>query len=353
VSLQAPRAGISRRGVVIGLAVGVPVSLFFLWLAARGVDWSAMWDALSRARPAGVALAVLVMGLVYVLQAERWRVVARRVARPPRRAFLGMVVGGVAVNNVIPGRAGEFLRAYWLSRSVVPPAPAARCFATVLVDRAADVIALVALLCVSLPFVGAPDWVRGILIVAAAGCVTAVALIAVTWWYSHRSERGRARGVPGAVERSRLRHHLSGLVRGMASTVSARDVPRVAALSLGAWLVWALAAWVVGQSLGIGLSAAEAAFVTGVVNLGVAIPSSPGFIGTYQWLVTAALGLFGVGATEAFAYSILLQAVWFVPTTLAGIVLALTHRAIWRGLRRGSADPAPDPAEAPGRGATV
>jgi hypothetical protein len=35
------------------------------------------------------------------------------------------------------------------------------------------------------------------------------------------------------------------------------------------------------------------------------------------------LGLFDVGASQAFAFSLLLQAVWFVPTTLVGVPLAV------------------------------
>jgi uncharacterized membrane protein YbhN (UPF0104 family) len=74
----------------------------------------------------------------------------------------------------------------------------------------------------------------------------------------------------------------------------------------------------VARSIGIELSPVQTLFVAGVVNLGVAIPSSPGFIGTYQWLVVAALGVFGVGASEALAFAILLHALWYVPTLLVG-----------------------------------
>ena len=54
------------------------------------------------------------------------------------------------------------------------------------------------------------------------------------------------------------------------------------------------------------------------MNLGVAIPSSPGFIGTYQWLSVSVLALFDVDRTDAFAFSVLMHAAWYVPTTLAG-----------------------------------
>ena len=89
-------------------------------------------------------------------------------------------------------------------------------------------------------------------------------------------------------------------------------------LSLAVWGTWALSAWLVARSLGIELSLVEAVFVTAVINLGVAIPSSPGFIGTYQWLGVSALALFDVPTEEALAFSILMQAVWYVPTLVVG-----------------------------------
>jgi uncharacterized membrane protein YbhN (UPF0104 family) len=79
--------------------------------------------------------------------------------------------------------------------------------------------------------------------------------------------------------------------------------------------------------VGLEFSAIEVVFVTAVINLGVAIPSSPGFIGTYQWLGVSALALFDVGANEALAFSILRQAVWYMPTLLVDRAL-LFRRAV-------------------------
>jgi hypothetical protein len=84
----------------------------------------------------------------------------------------------------------------------------------------------------------------------------------------------------------------------------------------------------VARSLGIELSPLEAIFVTAVVNLGVAIPSSPGFIGTYQWLGVSALGLLAVPTQEALAFTILMHAVWYVPTLLVGGVLLLRRATV-------------------------
>jgi uncharacterized membrane protein YbhN (UPF0104 family) len=105
--------------------------------------------------------------------------------------------------------------------------------------------------------------------------------------------------------------------------VGASDLAIALVLSVAAWLLWAVGLWLVADALGIELALWQAAFMTGLVNLGTAVPSSPGFVGTYQWLCVSGLGLFDVGASQAFAFSLVLQAAWFVPTTLVGVPLAV------------------------------
>jgi hypothetical protein len=54
----------------------------------------------------------------------------------------------------------------------------------------------------------------------------------------------------------------------------------------------------------------------------------------------SALALFGIGQEAALAYAIALQAVWYLPTTVVGLVLLLTGTT----RRWGRRAPAPAPA---------
>ncbi len=90
----------------------------------------------------------------------------------------------------------------------------------------------------------------------------------------------------------------------------------------------AFAVFLVARSVGVELDALEAVFVASALALGVAIPSSPGYIGTYQWIGVAALGLLDVPASQALAFAILMQASWYMPTTLIGGAIIG-----WRALR--------------------
>ncbi len=306
-----PRAAISRRGVIIGSAIGLPASCLLLFLSLRHLEADALWTAVGSADPVRLALAGAAMWLVYVMQAARWRVVAASPAVPTRK-FLEWVVGAIAVNNVVPGRPGELFRTEWLARGAV--LPRARALASVVVDRGSDVLALVAALAVTYPAVHHPSWLHRLVLASAVAGVVLVTLLAGACLVARRA---------GGSQTGRLRRLVAELVGGIGNALRGFRALRVALLSLAAWGAWALGAWLVASSLHIALSPLEVIFVTAVLNLGVAIPSSPGFIGTFQWLSVSALGLLGVGHTDAFAFSILMHAVWFVPTTLAGVALAL------------------------------
>jgi uncharacterized protein (TIRG00374 family) len=302
------------RAVLIGVVVGLPLSAFFFWLAFRNADVSEVWSVLTDADIGFVALAVAAMAGVYAGQAVRWRAIARTPSVSTTK-FEEMVVCGVAVNNVLPGRVGDLLRARWLQ--VAARIPAGRALATVFVDRSFDVLALVVFLAVSLPFVAGAEWLRRIAIGGLALLVALILVLLAARLYTRHRARDRLSG------RSLVRRIARDTIEGLADPIGRGRAVVLAGISLGTWTMWALAAWFVARAVGIELSLLEAIFVAAVINLGVAIPSSPGFIGTYQWLGVSALALFDIGTDSALAFAILMHAVWYVPTMLVGGALLL------------------------------
>jgi uncharacterized protein (TIRG00374 family) len=312
------------RGLVTAL-VGVPIGLVFLWLALRDADFDAVWRTLQEAEAGAVGLAVAAFACVYAFQSERWR----RIASTPEvrlARFYEMTVSGVAVNNVLPGRIGDLLRARWLG--LAARMPAGRAFGTVVLDRVCDLVVLVVLLVIGIAAVATSEWlVRlaafGVLVVAGFGMV----LLFSRAYIGKRERERRSRGV--------VRRLVRDAVEVLAEPLGRRRPLVWLALSLGAWVAWAVAAGLIARSLDIELSIADALFVTAVLNLGSAIPSSPGYVGTYEWLGVASLGLIGVPHEAALAFTILLHASWYVPTTLTGGV-ALGVRGVQQ-LRRARA----------------
>jgi len=312
------RAGPFRpsRGMVVGAVVGVPASVVLLLLSLRHLNTEALQASLRAADPRTLALAVCTVSVVYPIQAARWRLISMASPPLPLRRFVEWVVGAIAINNVVPGRPGDLLRVEWLSRGArMPRTPA---LASVAVDRGLDVVVLVVALALTYPAAQHALWLNRLELVAGLVGVLVVMLFVAATVYACRSRvspAGRVRRVLASAGRE-AGNRLHGW-RGVGAVL----------LSVLAWGAWALSAWLVASALGIALTPREIVFVTSVLNLGVAVPSSPGYIGTYQWLGVSALGLLGVNHTEAFAFSVLMHASWFIPTTVAGVVLALRKLA--------------------------
>lgn len=307
----------TRRRVLVALG-GIAVSAVFLWLAIRDADAAEVRAALEDARVELVLLAVILFGFGYLLQALRWQRIANT-PHPGLRTFYAMVLAGLAANNVLPVRIGELLRAGWLSREA--PMPGGRALGSVALDRVCDVVTLALFLVIGIQAVPTPAWLKRIV----AGALLVIVLLAIALvfarWYTRTRERDRR-------DRGRLRRIIRDTVEMLGEPVGRRRAAVWIGLSLVTWTLGTVALTLVARSVGIELDPLDAVFVASALALGVAIPSSPGYIGTYQWLGVASLGLLDVPVNEALAFSILMQASWYVPTTLAGGAILG-----WRALR--------------------
>jgi uncharacterized protein (TIRG00374 family) len=307
----------TRSRVLVALG-GLAISAVFLWLAVRDADPDDVRAALGDANVGLVLLASLMFMCGYLLQATRWR----KIAATPQvgvRRFYEMVLGGLACNNVLPIRIGELVRAGWLSREA--PMSGGRALGSVALDRACDVITLAVFLVIGIQAVPTPDWLRNMIIGAAVLVVFIVAALVFARLYTR--SRGRERR-----ERGRLRRIVRDTIDFLGEPVGRRRAAVWLALSAVAWSVGAVAVYFVARSVGVHLEPLQAVFLASALALGVAIPSSPGYIGTYQLIAVEALGLLDVDESQALAFSILMHASWFVPTTLVGGGII-----IWRALR--------------------
>jgi len=188
-------------------------------------------------------------------------------------------------------------------------------------------VVLVGLLIIGIAAVASSEWLVEL---AAASLVVVLGIAGVLLFarvYIGRRQRDRR-------ERGLVRRLVRDTVERLAEPLGRHHLFTWLAFSLAAWWLWAVAALLVARSLDIELSLAEALFVTAVLNLGSAVPSSPGYVGTYEWLGVASLGLLGIDNEPALAFTILLHASWYVPTTLFGAVALGTRGAIELRRRR-------------------
>lgn len=307
--------------------LGLSVSALLLWWVFRGEDLGAIASEVAAADPWWLLASVFVATAGYLLRAMRWQVLLTPLSRTGLRARFAATAIGFMVNNLLPARAGEFVRAWSLARMAKMRTSA--CLSSLVVERLFDGITVVALLVVSLSLPGfrADSELAGELVGAAVAgflAVLAIVILVVTLVLARpdvvrAAARTLASRLPGAAGDSAL-SILDGLIEGLGALRSPMLVARAAVWSLVFWLWHSASFWLGFRAFGIDAGYAEALFLNGITALAVALPSAPGFFGPFEAAVRVALvGVLGVGESPALAFAAGYHITTFIPVTAIGL----------------------------------
>jgi len=341
----------TRKGIYLRLVGGLALTAFFLWLALRNVDLAAVGAALRSARYGFLLPAALCSTAGYCLRTARWGRLLAPVRRIPFRRLFPILMIGFATNNLLPARVGEFARAYLLGRR--EGVSRSMALATVVVERVCDGLTLIALMTATLLLFPLPvddPRLRAVEVSATAifGAATVV-LLGLLFFPAPLLALARLvlRPLPRALA-GRVEGLLDSFLQGLKALRSARAVAGIAAISLAIWLLESAGVALVLRAFPFGLSQSEwlaaAVFLLVFVNLGIMIPSAPGYIGTYQFFATLALGAFGVAQSAAFGLAIVAHAVQY--SLVTGIGLACLWSQGLSPARLGELAPSAEPAPA-------
>lgn len=275
----------------------------------------------------------------YGARSLRWGTLFGRGESPRGRSLFVALMIGYLANNVLPARAGEFVRVYVLSRREGLARSTA--LATLVVERVVDLIVLLALLAFVLLAYPFPDWLRRAGVVVGVAGLAGVASLVVL------NVRGAAL-VGWAVRRLKF---LPAALVGRIEAVGHGFVGGVSGLRHGGWraaaflgytaLVWALelaATVLVARMFGLPVTATGMLFVMLVVGLGTMIPSSPGYVGTYEFFATGALAAIGVTGGPALGFAVTMHAVTFMGASAVGALCLALERFELASLARQAND---------------
>lgn len=328
------------RGGLIRLA-GLGASAVALGVVIHSVDLAQTGRLLAAADPVPIAACLLVVATQVGLRSVRWRVLLPKPAsgtKIPLVRVAPVLLVGYLGNAVLPARLGEPIRAYLVAGR--ERLDAAEAFGSVVLERIVDTASLAVIVFVAADAVRAPGW-----IVQAAGAAALVAgavlaaLVTVGLSPFARVGLRLAARLPAADRTLRPATKLADFARGVDRPSRSSAVLVAAVLSVACWALDATTFYLVGRSVGAEISPAMAVLISGVTVLGTAIPSAPGYVGTFD-LAAAATGVaLGIAGPTALAVGVLAHAVTVLPTAAAGAVSLVAM-----GARLGSLAKAVEPA---------
>jgi uncharacterized protein (TIRG00374 family) len=302
---------------------GLAISVALLAVVFYQTDPAKIVDALQQAQYGYLIPALALYFIGVGIRAVRWHYLLRSIKPIPSGALFRTVVIGYMANDILPARMGEIVRAYILGAQAQVSKTAT--LVTILVERIFDGLTMVVfivgaslLLDVADAAMNARLQIVGIVFI---GVIVVLAIIA---------------GMPNQVERiadffvrrlpERLRERARGLTRALLDGLGALRSPgaslAIFALSLGAWLCETAMYVVIALGFNITLPFAVFLFATAFANLVTIAPSTPGYVGVFDWPIVYTLTRFNIDQNLATSYTLVLHAALVVPVTLLGFYYA-------------------------------
>lgn len=316
-------------------AIGGGITLICVIAVSRLVKFSEVVDALAHFQWHYLALGVVSLGLGYAVRIFRWSVMLSATGSPVEfRNCAAPFLGAIALNNVLPLRLGDVVRALVFPSAMGVTKTAAT--TSLVVERLIDLVTLLACLALGIFAIQTieipPALKQTAAILAFLGGIT----LAIGFFFSGTfarlfnslgSDRKDARA-PTKLQ------HIFGTIGGLFESFEVMSRPRV----LGLMLILSMLVWV-GESglfyfalLGLGLDASPlmALLVMAIATLSTLAPSSPGYVGPFHLAAFTAVTLIGGTSAQAGSYAIIVHLALWLPTTLVGALAIWSRPALFK-----------------------
>jgi uncharacterized protein (TIRG00374 family) len=302
----------------IAVAAGLVSTIVFAYLAVRHVDLGAAWRAFRTSNAWWFLPSLAMLALTVFLRAIRWRYLFDPRSRPSVRSVVSAYLVGQFFNNIMPLRAGEAARVFAVSRrSGTSRAEAA---ATIVIERVLDVLCLLVLLFVLVPWLPAVSWLRA---AAIAAIIIAAGLGALVIALSVFGDRPLhllllpLRLVPGFPQ-ERLADAAANLARGLGSVRGLRSGVIAVCLTLLSWVALGTSFWLLALAFDLPHTPLLGMLVVVATNIAQILPSAPAAVGVFEAATLIALASYDVPQATALSYAIVLHVLNFLPYLIAG-----------------------------------
>lgn len=314
----------SARSVLF--VFGLVVSLFFGYLAVRDIRPRDTWQAFVDTDYLWLVPGTALFALGFVLRAVRWQSLFTPTRRPPLWPVVQSLFVGYLANNLLPVRAGEAARVVALNK--LSRTSVAESTATVLVERAFDVLSLLLLLFLMLPWLPQITWLQTAALLALLLLVALAIVAVVLLRYGDRPLQYlfRPLGRLSFLPRDSIARAPANFLSGLAGLLNVRLGFVAFAWTTLSWLVLGLSFWCVMEAFHLALSPLAGLLVVIAIGLAMILPSSPAALGVFEGATVLVLSAYSIDSSTALSYALVLHAMNFLPFIVVALLVVSIRR---------------------------
>jgi uncharacterized protein (TIRG00374 family) len=315
----------SLRTILVLAAAALLLALFL-----RNVDvWRVMGE-IRRARPEWLALSLATMFLNLAIRAYRWQYLLGPLGHVTFGSAFRATAVGFAASTVLPARAGEVIRPYFLARRERMSATGA--FATIVLERLLDTVTVLILLAsyvfifdrqLSVTNPVALGWLKWIGAMAGGAALGALVILFVLAGNPERLGRATerlARVVPSFA--GLIARIAEGFARGLGAIRHPRRLLVALLWSFPLWLAIAAGIWTAAVAFQLAVPFTGSFLIVSLLVLGVTVPTPGAVGGFHEAFRYGATTFFGAPNDAAVGAAIVLHVLSIGPSLLLGLYFA-------------------------------
>ncbi len=297
--------------------IGLIISAILLYIILSTINIENLKDILTDFGAIYFILFSIIYLTTFYFRALRWRAITAPMANITPGDSLKILLVSYSINFLTPARLGELIRAYLLGKKAQIGLTAA--LTTILMDRLLDGIVMIALLLVAEPLSDSKlPHIHEILEVIGVLLALILAFILIP---TKRLVKIRQpiKSVPSSFK-GRFTCVMRDLrLSGQAILTYPSNII-ILSTSILAWLIEAAFFYLIIWRVGIEVNFPAAIIVLLILNIGLLLPATPGYIGTYEAFVVLALLSYGAGETEAAAVALIAHVIQYVSVVISGLI---------------------------------
>jgi glycosyltransferase 2 family protein len=304
---------------------GLTITVVCVWLAFRKVPFTELTNIVSDGNFYWLIPAVIAQLLAILVRSQRWVILLDGKASL-ETSFWSQGIGYL-FTNLFPFRLGEVARVLVMSEKC--KLPIVQVAGTAIVERLLDVGTMILALVLVLPWMQVPIAIKnsgqifGTLVILGMLVIIFLARFKETSFSLIDRVCIKFPFLPKTIIRVRWEELLEGLTPLLRGVVSIR----VVGLSIVSWLFSGFVFFCAIKAFQPMGNFVEAVFMMASLSFAVIVPSSPGFIGVFQYIGQQALVIpFGVkySSSNALAIALMAHFIYYIFSTLIGII------GLWR-----------------------
>jgi uncharacterized protein (TIRG00374 family) len=300
----------------IRFLIGLVISIFFLYVVLRKADVKEVFEIIKSMKWAYLIIGLILTVIAIFIRSKRWKVLlGDNGSYISLTKFFESLCAGQMTNNVLPFRVGDFAQAYFLGRK--GNLSKSMVFSTVVMERLLDIVPPTLIIVVGSFFVILPEQI-GI-----GRVLVFLAVLLVIAFLIFKSKTSLQKFIEKILPSHSLKDKFHRLIENFYSGLDAikkkEVLLRVTFYTVFVWLTYFMVMYSCLLCLDININIPSAMLVMAITAISVTIPSSPGYVGTWEFFVILGLGVFHIDKSRALSFALIYHLVSLLMVTLIGL----------------------------------